>query len=74
MCSIASDNHNSPIPTPYLTVWQYGFTALICASSNGHLPVCELLVDKGADKEAKGNVSGERDEKCFCVYCFFLCG
>jgi hypothetical protein len=32
------------------------------ASNDGHLAVCELLVDKGADKEAKGHVSGERDE------------
>jgi ankyrin repeat protein len=26
------------------------------ASFSGHLAVCELLVDKGADKEAKNNV------------------
>jgi ankyrin repeat protein len=44
----------------YLTVWQEGNTALIQASMNGHLPVCELLVEKGANKEAKGKVSGER--------------
>jgi hypothetical protein len=35
----------------------------MAASVRGHLAVCKLLVDKGADKEAKenDNVSGERD-------------
>ena len=28
----------------------------------GHEEVCKLLVDSGADTEAKDKVSGERDE------------
>ena len=62
------------IPTPYLTAWQYGYTALIYASMKGHEAVCGLLVDKGADIEAKNNVSGQRDRVlCVCVFvCLFL--
>ena len=41
---------------------QDGSTALRLASHFGHKAVCKLLVDKGADTEAKDNVSGERDE------------
>ena len=56
------------IPTPYLTAWQYGSTALIYASMRGHEAVCVLLVDKGADIQAKNNVSGQRDSVvCVCV-------
>ena len=36
---------------------QYGSTALIWASMNGHLKVCQLLLTEGADIDAKDNVS-----------------
>jgi ankyrin repeat protein len=36
-------------------------TALMMASDYGHTAVCALLLDKGADMEAKDFVSGERD-------------
>ena len=42
----------------YLCEWfQFGFTPLILAAKNGHLPVVEYLVERGADIEAKNNVS-----------------
>ena len=36
---------------------QYGWTALIAAADNGHHDVVGLLLDRGADMEAKDNVS-----------------
>jgi len=36
---------------------QYGRTALILASSEGHLSVCQLLLTSGADIDAKDSVS-----------------
>ena len=67
-------NHiTMPVPTPHLTAWQDGRTALICASINGHEAVCVLLVDRGADANAKTNVSGQRDSfECVCM-CLDLC-
>ena len=41
----------------YLWICQHGSTPLICGASNNSLPVVEYLVEKGADVEAKGNVS-----------------
>ena len=37
-------------------MYQYGRTPLIYAM-NGHLPMVECLVEKGADMEAKNDVS-----------------
>jgi hypothetical protein len=49
---------------------QDGFSALICAAQNGHSDCVRLLVEVGADKEAKKNVSYAA---CFisleCVWC-----
>ena len=62
-----------PVPIPHLTAWQDGDTALICASQNGHEAVCVLLVDRGADANAKDKVSGQRDAfECVCM-CLGLC-
>ena len=38
-------------------MYQYGTTPLMYATANGHLPVVEYLVEKGADVEAKDDVS-----------------
>ncbi len=35
---------------------QNGYTALICAAMNGHVDCARLLLDAGADKNAKNNV------------------
>ncbi len=42
-----------------MRVWalQYGDTALIMSSHNGHVEAMALLLDRGADLEAKDNVS-----------------
>ncbi len=56
--------------------WQHaqdGCTALIYATWNGHLDCTRLLVDAGANKDAKTNV---RDDRCIwhmhCEYVFRL--
>ena len=36
---------------------QYGWTALMNASCNGHTAAMSLLIDKGADVKAKSRVS-----------------
>ena len=36
---------------------QYGYTALVLAASGGHTDMVELLLDRGADLEAKNGVS-----------------
>ncbi len=38
---------------------QYGITALVLAASRGHTATVELLVDRGADLEAKDGVGAE---------------
>ena len=38
-------------------IHQLGYTPLIYAAMFGHLPVVEYLLEKGADLEAKNNVS-----------------
>ena len=38
-------------------MYQIGFTPLIYAAENDHLPVVEYLVERGANIEAKDNVS-----------------
>ena len=50
--------HKSHMNT-YLCLWMYqdGYTPLIRAARNGRLPVVEYLVERGADMEAKDNVS-----------------
>jgi ankyrin repeat protein len=35
--------------------WYGGFTCLMTAAYNGHLDICRLLIDKGAQFEAKDN-------------------
>ena len=51
-----------PFP-PFLsydvTMFQNGFTALMNAAAGGHLSCLELLVEKGADLNAKDNVRDE---------------
>ena len=39
-------------------MYQLGTTPLMKAAMNGQLPVVEYLVERGADIEAKDNVSG----------------
>ena len=34
---------------------EYGITCLMTAAYNGHLAICRLLIDKGAQVEAKGS-------------------
>lgn len=41
----------------YDIIFQIGFTALMYATQRGHLEMATLLVDSGADIEAKNNVS-----------------
>ena len=38
-------------------MYQNGYTPLIIAAVNGHLPVLEYLVEKGADPNAQDNVN-----------------
>ena len=38
-------------------MYQNGNMPLIFAASNGHLPVVEYLLERGADMEAKNNVN-----------------
>ena len=40
-----------------LCMYQDGNTPLIWAAREGHLPVVEYLLEKGADMEAKDHVS-----------------
>jgi ankyrin repeat protein len=35
---------------------QRGYTALICAAENGHADCVRLLIDAGADMDARNNV------------------
>ncbi len=49
---------------------QDGYTALIHAASNGHAACVRLLLDAGADKEAKDNVRVICCVCCACVYSF----
>ena len=41
-----------------LSKLQYGFTALMCAAEYGRAECVRLLIDAGADKDAKGDVRG----------------
>ena len=58
---------------------QYGSTALICATQSGHAECVRLLIDAGADKEAKDVVRVGRcfadESSCFAQFStfFFLC-
>ena len=47
---------------------QRGWTALIYASNEGHLSICQLLLTRGADIEAKENVSIFDDHTDY-IYC-----
>ena len=38
-------------------MYQIGYTPLMDATENGHFPMVEYLVEKGADMEAKNHVS-----------------
>lgn len=37
---------------------QVGDTALICAAEKGHIDCLRMLLESGADKEARGGVRG----------------
>jgi ankyrin repeat protein len=50
---------------------QKGNTALICAGLNGHVECARLLLEVGADKEAKNNVRESVFPVCVCL-CLFL--
>ena len=41
----------------YACMDQFGITPLMWATVRGHLPVIEYLLERGADMEAKNNVS-----------------
>ena len=50
----------TPAHSPSLLLFlQYGYTPLHLAADKGHLESVRLLLDCGADKEAKTNVRGE---------------
>ena len=53
---------------------QDGWTSLISAANCGHAPVVKVLLDAGADKNAKNKVRGSRgagltNGVCFSVDC-----
>jgi len=50
---------------PPFSIWKDGVTALIFASIKGHVDVVKVLLDEGADKEAKDNVSQAPPLSCF---------
>ncbi len=50
---------------PFIDTQQDGWTALMVASMNGHLPVAQLLIDKGAIIDAQKKV-------CHLVLCVHL--
>ena len=43
------------------------------ASSRGREAVCRLLVELGAEMEAKDNVSDQRDRKVYVYVCICFC-
>ena len=49
---------------PSVLSLQGGHTPLIWAAMNGHAAVAALLLEKGADKDAKNNVSNRRHCPC----------
>ena len=53
-----------PFGVCYLLPSQKGFTALIWAAKTGRIEIVALLLEKGADKDAKNNVSNRRHCPC----------
>ena len=51
---------------------QFRFTALIRAAQAGHADCVRLLLDVGADKDAKEYVRAARIIVCVCILCHFL--
>lgn len=49
-----------------------GWTPLIIASDNGHLQLCELLLDKGADIDHKSSVSITYCYHMICIMCIMI--
>jgi hypothetical protein len=49
---------------------QYEMTALMRAAENGHADCLRLLIDAGADKEARNNV---RRRSLLCCGAFLFC-
>jgi hypothetical protein len=59
------------IDRPEYVSMQYGCTALIFSAINDHSDCVDLLVEAGADKEAKENVRDIRtliSVQCFCNF------
>ena len=54
---------HSSIP-PRIDAPQNGSTPLILALKNGHPEIAALLLEKGADKDAKGQVGHRRRRPC----------
>jgi hypothetical protein len=52
---------------------QFGMTALMPAASNGHADCARLLLDAGADKEAKDKVRDSADSVRVCLRAHVLC-
>ncbi len=52
------------IPPSRICSPQYGNTPLICALQNGHPEIAALLLEKGADKDAKNQVGHCRRRPC----------
>jgi hypothetical protein len=51
---------------------QWRYTALICAAVNGHADCARLLIDAGADKDAKNNVRVSNGTASFLIAFYYF--